>query len=352
MELQSDDGLVVVHDETLRSSPGFFNQTSWFSVFGCTILSMGELPGIPSYLELTETGELSRRAKSAGKLLRNCEVCPQFCSVNRQRDERGACGIGRLARVSSAGPHFGEEPPLVGRKGSGTVFFAGCSLSCCFCQNYDISQDLEGREVSAETLSSLFLQVQEMGCHNLNLVTPTHVIPQILEALVLAIPRGLRLPIVYNSGGYDSVHALRLLDGIVDIYMPDLKYGDSEVGLRFSRVSSYWDVAKEAVLEMHHQVGDLRIEDGIASRGILVRHLVLPGGLAKTREVMKFLSEEISRDTWVNVMDQYHPCHRAFDYPELRRRITEREYRDAVETARSFGIHRGIPGGQSENQAV
>jgi putative pyruvate formate lyase activating enzyme len=304
---------------------------------------MDSRPDEPACLKLFESGELEERATRARALLHRCNVCPRACGVDRLRDERGDCGLGLRAVVSSAGPHFGEEPPLVGKRGSGTVFFAGCNLSCCFCQNYDISQLRHGRDVNSDELAALFLSVQEMGCLNLNLVTPSHVVPQILEALVRAAGAGFRLPIVYNTGGYDSVRTLRLLDGAVDIYMPDVKYGDSAVGSRFSGVKSYWEVSKKALLEMHGQVGDLVIEDGIARCGLLIRHLVLPAGLSGTEAVMRFLAEEISKDTWVNVMEQYRPCYRADEHFELRRRITEGEYREAVEIARSHRIHRGIP---------
>jgi putative pyruvate formate lyase activating enzyme len=303
---------------------------------------MGRGVEYPSYLSLSP-GELERRASRARALLERCNVCPRACSVDRLKDERGGCGIGLRASVASIGPHFGEEPPLVGRRGSGTVFFAGCNLACNFCQNYDISQLRHGQEVDGEELASLFLRVQGMGCHNLNLVTPTHVVPQILEALVHAVGRGLRLPIVYNSGGYDSIRTLRLLDGIVDIYMPDAKYGNSDHGVRYSGVKSYWEVSKKVLLEMHRQVGDLEIEGGIAKRGLLVRHLVLPEGLAETEEMMRFLGEDVSKDTWVNVMEQYRPCYRANEHTELRRGITDEEYLKAVAVARSYGIHRGFP---------
>jgi putative pyruvate formate lyase activating enzyme len=297
----------------------------------------------PSYLRLFESGELEERASRARALMARCNVCPRACGVDRLKDERGECGIGLRASVSSVGPHFGEESPLVGRRGSGTVFFAGCNLACSFCQNYDISQLRHGRDVDGEELASLFLRVQGMGCHNLNLVTPSHVVPQAFEALVLAVDQGFRLPIVYNSGGYDSIRTLRLLDGVVDIYMPDAKYGNSGIALRLSGIRSYWEVSKKVLLEMHRQVGDLVVEDGIARRGLLVRHLVLPEGLAGTNEVMRFLGEEVSKDTWANVMEQYRPCYRADEHSELRRRITDEEYRKAVEIACSYGIHRGFP---------
>jgi len=248
-----------------------------------------------------------------------------------------------LARVASYTPHFGEEAPLVGRGGSGTIFFAGCNLSCVFCQNYDISQMDQGQDVSDEVLARMMLQLQDSGCHNINFVTPTHVVPQILGALVLAREAGLSLPLVYNSGGYDSVETLRLLDGIFDIYMPDMKYGSDELATKYSHAPKYTEYAKSAIREMHHQVGDLVTdEEGIAVRGLLVRHLVLPGGLASTAEVVRFLSEEISKGTYLNVMAQYHPEYNACSYPELDRRITPREYSEAVRLAAAAGLSRGL----------
>jgi putative pyruvate formate lyase activating enzyme len=263
--------------------------------------------------------------------------------VNRLKDERGFCRIGRLARVYSYAPHFGEEPPLVGTHGSGTIFFSGCNLACVFCQNYEISQMDQGRDVEAEGLARMMLSLQDRGCHNINLVTPSHVVPQILEALLLAREGGLEVPLIYNSGGYDSFNTLRLLEGIFDIYMPDMKYGFDEMALKYSGAPGYTAVARAAIREMHRQVGDLSMnEEGIAERGLLVRHLVLPGGLAGTEVVVRFLSEEISRNTYLNVMEQYYPEYNACSYPELERRITMKEYRDAVRLAAAAGLTRGL----------
>ena len=297
----------------------------------------------PSYLELYERGVLRERVEEARKRLESCTLCPNVCRADRLKGEMGQCKVGRFALVSSFGPHFGEESVLRGTRGSGTVFFAGCNLKCLYCQNYEISQLLDGADVNAEKLAEIFLRVQSMGCHNLNLVTPSHVVAQILEALELAIPQGFKLPIVYNTSGYDSVQALRLLDGVVDIYMPDLKYSDSAIAEKYSGIKHYWEVARVAFKEMHRQVGDLVIEDGLAKRGLLIRHLVLPYGLAGSREVLRFIAEGLSRNSWVNVMTQYHPAYKAFEYPELSRRITSSEYVEAVEYARSLGLHRGIP---------
>ncbi len=297
----------------------------------------------PAYLELYEQGVLQERAAIARERLASCTLCPLACRADRLHDEAGECRVGREAIVASYGAHFGEEDVLRGWRGSGTVFFSGCNLRCVYCQNYDISQFVSGQAVDAAQLAEIFLEVQREGCHNLNLVTPSHVVAQILEALAIAVPHGLRLPIVYNTSGYDSVATLRLLDGVVDIYMPDVKYSDSAIGQQYSGIPHYWEVVRPALREMHRQVGDLRIERGLAVRGLLIRHLVLPGRLAGSQEVLRFIAEEISRDSWINVMDQYHPSYRAYDYPELARRITSSEYAEVVAYARSLGLHRGIP---------
>ncbi len=298
----------------------------------------------PSYLALYESGELSERVEKAKELSRRCVLCPRVCMADRLKGEVGECGVGRYALLSSYGPHFGEESVLRGWRGSGTVFFAGCNMRCVYCQNYEISQLKFGREVSPEELASVFLEVQAMGCHNLNLVTPSHVVWQILEALLIAVERGFKLPIVYNTSSYDSLQSLRLLDGVVDIYMPDLKYSDSKAAEKYSGVKNYWEVARKAVKEMYRQVGDLIIgEDGLAKRGVLIRHLVLPNDVAGSKRVMEFIAGELSKDAWVNIMDQYYPTYRAWEYPEISRRITPEEYWEVVEYAASLGIHRGIP---------
>jgi len=286
---------------------------------------------------------LKERASSALALLASCQICPRRCQVDRLNDERGYCRTGRWARVASYAPHYGEEPPLVGHSGSGTIFFSGCNLSCVFCQNWDISQMDAGREVTAEELAKMMLALQESGCHNINLVTPTHVVPQILEALVLAREEGLSVPLVYNSGGYDSAEALRLLDGIIDIYMPDAKYGQDGPALKYSAAPGYTTVNKAALKEMHRQVGDLQLdEEGIALQGLLVRHLVLPADAAGTEEVVRFISQEISVHTYLNVMAQYHPEYQACRYPELSRAITAREYAQALGLAQRAGLVRGL----------
>ena len=261
--------------------------------------------------------------------------------MNRLKGGLGKCNTGRQAIVSSFGPHFGEEAPLVGSGGSGTIFFAFCNLKCCFCQNYAISQLGEGQEVEARELAGMMLSLERRGCHNINFVSPTHVIPQILEALEIAVEAGLSVPLVYNSGGYDAVDTLKLLNGIFDTYMPDMKYSDGQNAQRFSGIDDYPRINRAAVQEMHRQVGDLRWDDqGVATRGLLVRHLVLPNGLAGTAEACRFLSREISVNTYLNVMAQYHPCFSAFDIPELARSISREEFVEAIETARSYGLHR------------
>jgi putative pyruvate formate lyase activating enzyme len=294
----------------------------------------------PAYVELHQTGELPRRAKAAERLLEPCRVCPRECLVQRLQGKTGVCGVAEQAMVSSYGPHFGEERPLVGVGGSGTIFLAHCNLCCVFCQNSDISQRGEGRIVLAKELAQMMLDLQGMGCHNINFVTPTHQVPQILSALPLAIESGLQVPLVYNCGGYESLETLRLLDSVFDIYMPDFKYGDAETAKKYSQVESYPEVAKAAFREMHRQVGDLTLDRrGIAQRGLLVRHLVLPNNLAGTAEVVRFLAE-LSEGTYVNIMDQYRPCYRAHEHPLLTRRPTRAEYEEALQLARAAGLHR------------
>jgi putative pyruvate formate lyase activating enzyme len=296
---------------------------------------------LAAYLELYLSGKLRERVDAAVSLLESCSVCPRSCSVNRLAGDVGKCRTPREALVSSYGPHFGEEAPLVGRHGSGTIFFTNCNLMCLFCQNYSISQLGEGHKVSKGELADMMLFLQAKGCHNINLVSPTHVVPQILEALEIAVESGLHLPLVYNSGGYDSVETLRILDGIVDIYMPDMKYDDEETASELSGIENYPEINKAAIKEMHRQTGDLEInEEGVAQRGLLVRHLVLPQGLAGTKGIVNFLSDEISRNTYVNIMDQYHPCYKAFQIPGLERRISSTEFREALSLAREVGLSR------------
>ena len=292
------------------------------------------------YQELYQSGELSERVKQAVALLESCELCPNRCRVNRLEGEVGKCRTGRQAWVSSFSPHFGEEAPLVGRGGSGTIFFTHCNLKCCFCQNYSISQLGEGRVIQSDELAAIMLNLQENGCHNINFVSPTHVVPQILEALEIAIKAGLSVPLVYNSGGYDSLETLKILDGIIDIYMPDMKYLDEKKAQQLSGIENYTNVNRAAVKEMHRQVGDLQLDEmGVAVKGLLVRHLVLPLGLAGTEGICKFLSEEISVNTYLNVMAQYRPCYKAFDVPELSNSLTMGEYQEAVSIAEDCGLN-------------
>lgn len=274
-------------------------------------------------------------------MLTRCHLCARDCGVNRLNGESGQCRTANEVIVSSFGPHFGEEAPLVGRSGSGTIFFAYCNLHCVFCQNYSISQLGEGNAVDSVELANMMLSLQAKSCHNINLVSPTHVVPFLLEALEIAAGKGLQLPIVYNTGGYDSVATLELLDGVVDIYMPDMKYSEEKVGERFSGVRRYPQVNRAAVKEMHRQVGDLQVdESGVATRGLLVRHLVLPSELAGTEDVVKFLAEEISTSTYLNVMAQYHPCYHAFDYPKISRPVSGEEFSGAVKMAQLYGLNR------------
>ncbi|RMF60455.1 MAG: radical SAM protein [Calditrichaeota bacterium] len=297
----------------------------------------------PNYILLYESGELSRRVEAAKKELENCKACPWECGINRMKDETKVCRTGRYARVSSYFPHFGEEDCLRGWNGSGTIFFAWCNLRCVFCQNFDISQQPAGREVTPQELAEMMISLQKRGCHNINWVTPEHVVPQILEAMPIAIERGLRLPIVYNTSAFDALESLKLMEGIVDIYMPDFKYWSPEKSKRYLKTERYPEAARAAFKEMHRQVGDLTFDrNGLAVKGLLVRHLVMPDGLEETRHIMKFLAEEISRDTYVNIMGQYYPAGKVGykHYPELNRRITYSELQQAYDIARSFGLHR------------
>jgi len=305
------------------------------------LLAVNDAGNWPAYLSLLSGGELARRVESALRMLERCHVCPRVCGVNRLADERGECATGRRAVVASYHLHFGEEAPLVGWGGSGTIFFTHCNLHCQYCQNSDISQLGEGVEVAAEELAGMMLQLQRAGAHNINLVSPSHVAPQILAAVAIAAEAGLRLPLVYNSGGYDAMPTLRLLDGVVDIYMPDAKYADEAAARQLSWVEHYPQVNRRALREMHRQVGDLEVDPrGVARRGLIVRHLVLPERLAGTAQVMRFLAQELSVDTYVNVMAQYRPCYRADDSPALRRRISQDEYHQAMAVALSAGLHR------------
>jgi putative pyruvate formate lyase activating enzyme len=295
----------------------------------------------PSYLGLYGKGELAKRTEKALAMLRSCRLCPRECKVNRLEGDKGFCDTGRNAKVASYNAHFGEESPLVGKRGSGTIFISSCNLLCNFCQNFEISHEKEGLEVGPQQVASMMLQLAARGCHNINFVTPTHVVPQLLEALPLAITKGLRVPLVYNSGGYDRVETLKLLDGVFDIYMPDFKFWDNQWADRYCQAPDYREVAADAIIEMHRQVGDLVIdEDGIAVRGLLVRHLVMPNGVAGSEQVFNFLAEEVSTNTYLNVMDQYRPCGTAHRDEFVGRRLTSQEFRGALDAARKAGLKR------------
>jgi len=283
-------------------------------------------------------GSFSKSVSKLWERMNPCTLCPRMCKVDRGKGQTGFCGIADSPLVSSVGPHFGEESVLVGYGGSGTIFFAGCNLGCIFCQNFDISHHCHGRQVTVEQLAESMLDLQNYGCSNINLVTPTHVIPPIVAAIESAGKRGLSLPIVYNTGGYDSVETLRLLAGFVDIYMPDMKYSDSAVAKELSNAADYPHLNRAAVKEMHNQVGDLRVEKGLATRGLLVRHLVLPNKLAGSFEIIDFLAEQISPLTTINVMGQYRPCYKASSHPKINRRPTSQE----IESVRRYAIEKGL----------
>lgn len=294
----------------------------------------------PSYLNLSK-GKLEKRIEELFKTLENCEICPRKCHINRLKSEKGVCQLGALPMVSAFNSHFGEESPLVGKFGSGTIFFTSCNLSCIYCQNYEISQLRIGTEVSFKKLSQMMISLQERSCHNINLVTPTPQVPQIIKALSFAIEKGLKIPLVYNTSSYDSIEVLKLLDGIIDIYMPDARYSDDKIALKYSNAPDYFEIMKKAIKEMHHQVGDLIVNgEGIAQRGLLVRHLVLPNDLAGSERIFEFIIREISKDTFLNIMDQYRPYYKAFEFPELSRRITDEEYQMTIRLAQKFGLRR------------
>ncbi len=300
----------------------------------------------PAYLHLLHSGELAKRAPQSREHLENCDLCARYCRVNRRQSTRGAiCRTGERAVVYSAGPHHGEEDCLRGSGGSGTIFFSWCNLRCIFCQNWEIAWQGEGQEVADDELAQMMLRLQALGCHNINLVTPSHVVAQILSAVNIAAERGLRLPLVYNTSGYDSPEALALLDGVIDIYMPDMKYGNEKLARKYSHVRDYVRINQAAVREMHRQVNDLVISaEGLAERGLLVRHLVLPNGISGVEAVLKFLAEEISADTYLNLMGQYRPCYRAGEHPGLDRPISRAEFSEALVIARRYGLHRLDPG--------
>ena len=294
-----------------------------------------------AYIKAHRQGILKERAGELRRVMGDCTLCPRDCHADRLSGELGTCKTGELAEVSSYMPHFGEESPISGIRGSGTIFFTNCNLLCSFCQNFDISHEGKGQPVSTRELANMMLALQSIGCHNINFVTPSHVVPQILQALIPAVEEGLHIPLVYNSGGYDSVNTLKLLDGIIDIYMPDFKFWDRNISEDTCKAPDYPESARKAISEMYRQVGDLVISpQGIAQRGLLIRHLVMPEGAAGTRKIMEFLSSEISPDTYVNVMPQYRPCGKAWETPVLRRPLEMTEYREALQDAIDAGLSR------------
>jgi putative pyruvate formate lyase activating enzyme len=295
----------------------------------------------PKYVSAFQKGILKEKAATAYQQLKSCDLCPRKCGVDRLSGETGTCNTGKRAWVSSYNPHFGEEDPLVGTHGSGTIFFTHCNLLCLFCQNFDISHQGFGQPVSDDELAAMMLSLQDQGCHNINFVSPSHVVPQILSALEIAAARGLSVPLVFNTGGYDRVPTLKLLEGIFDIYMPDFKFWDPQVAENACRAGDYPAVVRKALLEMHRQVGDLQIDaQGIARRGLLIRHLVLPQGLAGTRKIMKFIAQNLSPDSYVNIMAQYRPCGKAAEDNDLNSNLKADEYHLAVQAAKAEGINR------------
>ena len=299
---------------------------------------------VPAYMKAFEEGVLQQRAAQAVESLRSCRVCPRDCEIDRFNNKIGVCKSGRHARIASAFPHFGEEDCLRGWNGSGTIFFGWCNLRCVFCQNFETSQHGEGTEVTAAELAHIMLDLQDIGCHNINFVTPEHVVPQILEALVIAVERGLRLPLVYNTSAYDNLESIQLMEGLVDIYMPDFKLWDAEHCQKYLVASDYADAARAVIAAMHSQVGELKVdEQGLALRGVLVRHLVMPSLLDDTHKIMLWIATVLSRDTYVNVMDQYYPAYKAETEPrfaQINRRLDNTEFEQALDDARSVGLWR------------
>ena len=301
------------------------------------------MPFVPSYIDLAQKGELNNRIQSLGEILKECRLCPRECRVNRLQGEIGYCNAGAALMISSAFPHFGEEPPRVGQHGSGTIFLTHCNLRCIFCQNYDISHLGKGEEVAPSDLSRIMIRLQELGCHNINFVTPTHYVPQVMASLPEAIEKGLRIPIVYNCSGFESIEVTRLLDGIVDIYMPDAKFMDEKYAKRFSNAPEYPRVLRTVLTEMHRQVEDLKTDsNGVAERGLLIRHLVMPGDVASSEAILKFIAEEISVHSYVNIMDQYRPEFRAGECAPINRRVTHKEYLEVIQIAKRFHLYRGF----------
>jgi len=296
---------------------------------------------LPSYIQLQKTGELDKRVEQFYSIYENCHLCPRDCRVNRSEGQIGRCQAKASVKVSSAAPHFGEEAPLVGSGGSGTIFFSNCNLRCIYCQNYSISLEGEGIEITDRRLAETMIKLQKMGCSNINLVTPTHYLPNIVSALQKAIPMGLHIPIVYNTSGYEKLEIVQMLEGIVDIYLPDCKYMDPAQAAKYSDGAyNYPHYAKIALKEMFRQTGDLQVVRGIAVKGLIIRHLVLPNRIADTKELLKFVAEDISKTTYINIMRQYRPEYKASEYPEISRRITPKEYTEALGWAKQYGLQR------------
>ncbi|MFA5004718.1 MAG: radical SAM protein [Candidatus Omnitrophota bacterium] len=300
------------------------------------------MPDYPSYLKAFQNNQLQKTAEDLQNSLACCCICPRKCKVNRLKGETGFCKTALLPKVYSFMAHFGEEPPISGTKGSGTIFFANCNMSCVYCQNYEFSQLGQGKEYDSQELSEIMLKLQGMGCHNINLVTPTHVLPQILKALELAVQKGLYIPLVYNTSGYESPAVIKMLDGIVDIYLPDMRYADASVALRLSASPDYPQNNRLSVKEMHRQVGVAQIDDaGLIKRGLIIRHLVLPNALSGTEETMKFISAEISEDTYISLMSQYLPYHNGREHKEISRRLKKEEYKQAEQIMQRYNLHNG-----------
>ena len=298
---------------------------------------------VPSYIALTQQGDLKKRVQALEDILKDCRLCPRECRTNRLEGELGYCKADSGLIVSSAFPHFGEESPLVGVHGSGTIFLTHCNLRCIFCQNYDISHLGRGERITSSDMARMMIRLQELGCHNINFVTPTHYVPQIVASLPEAIEHGLRIPLVYNCSGYESLEVIQLLEGIVDIYMPDAKFMDEKYSKEYCNAPDYPGVLKKVLKEMHRQVGDLKTDShGIAEKGLLIRHLVMPGGVASSEAVLRFIAEEISVHTYVNIMDQYRPEYHACEHVPINRRITHKEYLEATQLAKRFQLHRGF----------
>jgi putative pyruvate formate lyase activating enzyme len=301
---------------------------------------MHEQPFQPAYLSAERSGHLAAVERDLWEIFRSCRLCPRACGANRLKGETGVCSSTARLKVASHGPHFGEEKPLVGHGGSGTIFFSNCNLLCCFCQNWEINHRGDGSAVTHDELADMMLSLQRRGCHNINLVTPTHVVPHIIRALRLAIRRGLMVPLVYNNGGYDSLDVIRMLDGIVDVYLPDFKYQDGKLAAKFSNgAADYPEAAAAGIKEMHRQVGELRGDrHGVAQRGLIIRHLVMPNNIAGTDTFVRWVARELGPATYVNLMAQYRPDHKAFDHPEIARRISTEEWQQALLWAREAGL--------------